>query len=137
MTATVRSRKTRKTDKSSNAHMLEKIRDLDLEPIEARLRFREGWSEKRTKNAIEEYRRFLFLLGSKSVPDQFRRPPNGDVDEVWHCHIIHTEKYGRDCMQIAGRMIHHRPDPPPIPATAKRKRKSEKRDVYCGACCGG
>ena len=32
---------------------------------------------------------------------------NGDMDTVWHCHILQTQKYTQDCLAIFGHYLHH------------------------------
>jgi hypothetical protein len=52
------------------------------------------------------YRRFLTLKIryplEKLVATQL-------VDEMWHMHILHTERYIIDCERICGHYIHHTP----------------------------
>ena len=33
--------------------------------------------------------------------------PTKEIDEVWHNHILHTQRYTQDCQAIAGQYIHH------------------------------
>ena len=58
------------------------------------------------KRAIEEYRRFMTLvvLGGDHL-DMF----SGEVDEVWHAHILFTRQYAEFCQAVYGRFIHHDP----------------------------
>ena len=35
--------------------------------------------------------------------------PEPIADIVWHTHILFTEKYHEDCLEIFGDYIHHRP----------------------------
>jgi hypothetical protein len=50
---------------------------------------------------------FLFLIylypRTSLVPAQ-------DIDQVWHCHILHTRQYRQDCQMLFGRFIDHEPD---------------------------
>ncbi|MEU2612146.1 hypothetical protein ABZ570_11260 [Micromonospora sp. NPDC007271] len=39
--------------------------------------------------------------------------PSDLVDIGWHTFILHTREYAGFCQRIAGRFIHHQPDPPP------------------------
>ncbi|GIJ19811.1 glycine-rich domain-containing protein [Micromonospora lutea] len=39
--------------------------------------------------------------------------PSDLVDIGWHTFILHTREYANFCQRIAGRFIHHQPDPPP------------------------
>lgn len=38
--------------------------------------------------------------------------PSALVDIGWHTFILHTRDYADFCQRIAGRFIHHQPDPP-------------------------
>ena len=56
--------------------------------------------------AIVEYKRFLTLRmenpGVKISPTKL-------MDEVWHFHILDTNKYRDDCQNLFGRFIDHHP----------------------------
>lgn len=85
------------------------ISALDLNPIKTRLMHEEGgagWPLERVQAAETEYRRFLYLL--KAFP-RVNLAPSKDVDAFWHCHILDTVKYARDCEQIFGYFQHHAP----------------------------
>lgn len=58
------------------------------------------------KDGEAQYREFL--LASKLNPDS-KLSPNLLVDEFWHAHILHTEKYVNDCAEYFGYYFHHRP----------------------------
>ncbi|MGB7251151.1 MAG: glycine-rich domain-containing protein-like [Phormidesmis sp.] len=66
----------------------------------------EGWTLARVTQAIEQYRRFLFLLNR--YPTQ-RIIPSREVDHVWHTHILDTMKYREDCDRLFGRFMDHWP----------------------------
>jgi hypothetical protein len=57
-------------------------------------------------NAIEQYRHFLvlnFLYPKRSlIPTQI-------VDLIWHIHLLDTQKYQQDCMEVFGYFLHHFP----------------------------
>ena len=85
------------------------IAALDLNPIKTKLSHvesGEGWLLERVEAAETEYRRFLYLL--KAFP-KVEMAPLKDVDTFWHCHILDTMKYARDCQQIFGYFLHHYP----------------------------
>ena len=90
---------------------LEKLNALDLGPIVWQLLHSsrsEGWSSERALVAIAAYKHFLFA--HYLHPDRSLSPTN-DVDRVWHCHILDTQKYIDDCQWLFGRIIHHYPYP--------------------------
>jgi hypothetical protein len=53
------------------------------------------------------YRRYLTLLIKYPTMDI---APTNTIDEYWHAHILHTQKYHDDCHAIVGKYIHHKPD---------------------------
>ncbi len=67
---------------------------------------KEGWTLEQTTAAIEQYRRFLLL--SYLYPDRII-VPSQIVDRVWHEHILDTQKYHADCLQVFGYFLHHYP----------------------------
>lgn len=56
--------------------------------------------------AIEQYRRFLFL--HHRYPNRLL-VPSRKIDQVWHTHILDTAKYREDCSVLFGRFIDHYP----------------------------
>lgn len=92
-----------------NAHDMNAINALDLEPIKVKLMHKEsgeGWSLAYA-NAMEfEYRRFLFIM--KTFPHE-QAAPLMDVDIFWHYHILDTMKYAVDCDAVFGHFLHHFP----------------------------
>jgi hypothetical protein len=75
-------------------------------PFSVRLAQENGWTAEFAGQAIDEYRRFLFLAitsGQTVVPSQV-------VDKVWHLHLIYTRSYWDDlCRGVLGRPLHHHP----------------------------
>lgn len=81
------------------------IAALDLDPIAYKLCLDEGWALEYLDAQIAEYRIFLQAVrngGGDLVPTRA-------VDEVWHHHILDTQKYGEDCERLFGRFVHHYP----------------------------
>jgi hypothetical protein len=82
---------------------------VDLDWIRRKLADTEdgpGWSDEKTAAVEREYRRFLALcLAEPSRPTV----PYKEVDEMWHAHILDTEKYARDCQNLFGFFYHHFP----------------------------
>jgi hypothetical protein len=64
------------------------------------------WSTSRRRVVEREYRRFLGLVVLN---------PNkaygmaGDVDELWHDHILDTQDYLSMCREVVGGIVHHCP----------------------------
>lgn len=93
----------------SRSDIWDKISEVDLSPILRRTCQRLGWDDAKARQLDWEYRAFLFLtveLSSLGVS------PTSDIDEVWHDHILHTEKYAMDCDFMFGRFRHHHPHAP-------------------------
>ena len=89
---------------------LEQLRGLDLSTIAADLMHPEngyGWTERQAVWAIDRYKTFLFI--SYLYPEVLLVPTQ-EIDRVWHCHILHTRKYRRDCEMLFGCFIDHEPE---------------------------
>lgn len=75
-------------------------------PFSARLAKEQRWSSRLAMEAIEEYKRFMFLAVAAGHPVT----PSHTVDEVWHLHLIYTRSYWEDlCIKTLDRVIHHEP----------------------------
>ena len=72
--------------------------------FETRLAYENKWTHYVTKQAIEEYKKFMFLA---SISNQMVSPSE-IVDTVWHQHLIFSKSYERLC-QITGKKIEHIP----------------------------
>ena len=83
------------------------IRDLDLDTVRRRLVSKKGWTEAHANRVVEEYREYLALFYHH--PGEELVPPTQDLDDVWHEHILDTQRYAADCDRIFGRFIHHVP----------------------------
>jgi len=83
------------------------IRDLDLSAVRARLIQKKGWTTAHADRLVEEYREYLALFYFH--PGEELVPPSQDLDDVWHEHILDTQRYAADCHNVFGRFIHHIP----------------------------
>ncbi len=109
-------------------HLFQKIQGLDLSEIEKYLMVKKGWSELKTKNAIQGYHQYLYLVekvGNISPPQE--------IDDVWHRHILHTKQYEIDCRNIFGRFIHH--EPFPVSVAIGNECTGEGGDGNCKGSC--
>lgn len=71
-----------------------------------RLTREQGWGVLFARQAIGEYRRFLFLtqVAGHAVT------PSKAVDAVWHLHLLYTRSYWEGlCGEVLGRPLHHEP----------------------------
>lgn len=82
--------------------------DLDNPPSEygfsIRLASENFWTMSFTEQAIEEYKKFMYLAATS----EFMVSPSEIVDKVWHQHLIFTQSYQAFC-GILGRQIQHVP----------------------------
>ena len=71
-----------------------------------RLMREQGWTAAFARAAIEEYRRFHFLICVQSEP----LTPSVAVDQVWHLHMTYSRDYwGRWCGDALRQPVHHEP----------------------------
>lgn len=133
------------------------IRDLDLTTVKNKLSDKKGWWW-RCRNDIDklelEYKQFLYLIAIN--PNEMVVPWTQDLDDLWHEHILDTQKYADDCQKIFGRFIHHNPHVPKGTSkhsTAYNNTKKMYKEAFkekadktksgsssssgCGAGCGG
>ena len=76
----------------------------------ARLAKDNGWRIGYALRAIEEYRRFAFLM----VASGHMAVPSDQVDQVWHQHLLYTRSWAAFCGRVLGREIHHEPARPGV-----------------------
>ena len=89
---------------------LEKLKGLDLSPIAAYLMSKQngyGWTRQRVFRAIRRYKTFFFV---NYLYPQILLVPTLEIDQVWHCHILHTRRYRQDCEMLFGCFIDHDPE---------------------------
>lgn len=71
-----------------------------------RLAAENRWTLQYALEAIEEYKRFMFLICIAPHP----LTPSDQVDQVWHLHLVYTRSYWEEfCEQVLQRKIHHSP----------------------------
>ncbi len=83
------------------------IKNIDFEPIIHRLMNEKKWPRRIAEHAVEMYQNYLYL--KKVYGDKYALPPSKQIDEVWHAHILYTEKYAADCKAIFGKPLPHNP----------------------------
>jgi hypothetical protein len=88
------------------------ICEFELDDDEAAFTFSDrlarenGWSKALSLEAIEEYKKFMFLI---CVTNQALTPSEA-IDQVWHLHLLYTRSYWKEfCEEILKREIHHGP----------------------------
>lgn len=97
---------------SKEKTLWDKIRQFQLDAPKATFSFSDrlcrenGWNYAFTIRAIQEYKRFMFLICI--APHALT--PSDEVDQVWHLHLTYTRSYWIDfCQQTIGQDIHHEP----------------------------
>lgn len=83
------------------------IDELDLTPMIERVMKEKRWTRRMAETAAYFYKNFLFL--SKKYSDHGFGPTE-QIDEIWHAHVLYTQKYHRDCEKIFGHYLHHQPE---------------------------
>lgn len=75
--------------------------------VEKLLEVKSGqWDLNRAEAAVRNYKRYMAVtkaLGGVQLV------PNGDIDEIWHMHILDTREYMKDCNELFGEYLHHFP----------------------------
>lgn len=90
-------------------------------PFSVRLARENGWTPGRAKAAIDQYRRFIYLV---CISDDVLSP-SPDIDKVWHLHLIYTKDYWkRFCDETLGQEIHH------YPSRGASESQGALRDAY-------
>jgi hypothetical protein len=89
-----------------------KVRSFEPDEPESPLTFTDrlsrenGWLLEFSLRAVEEYKKFMFLICL--APHALT--PSDEVDQVWHLHLLYTESYWDDfCCDTLGKKIHHGP----------------------------
>ncbi len=96
----------------SNSDLWQRIQGFEIDnpsdelPFSSRLARENGWSREKALEAIDEYRKFIYLICVSASP----LTPSEVVDQVWHLHLVYTRSYWKDfCEGVLGRPIHHEP----------------------------
>lgn len=96
-------------DPASTQTLVDRLELIDFGPLVQRLwqsqLLHRRWSRERMQRAIQTYA--CFLLDAALQPTAPLPAVDGDMDVVWHCHILQTQKYTQDCMTLFGVYLHH------------------------------
>ena len=84
------------------------VKDLDFSLAIEKLQNLEvgSWTKERALKAVDDYKKYLAIT---KVLNGYQLVPNGDIDEIWHYHIMDTRQYAKDCNDIFGGFLHHYP----------------------------
>lgn len=76
-------------------------------PFSKKLAQTENWTDSFTRDAIQEYKRFVYLC----CIAENGASPSVVVDKVWHMHLLYTTEYWKNfCPNILQRELHHFPN---------------------------
>jgi len=88
------------------------IREFELDDQDSQQTFTDrlarenGWSLEYSLRAVDEYKKFMFMLCIAGHP----LTPSDEVDQVWHLHLLYTHSYWEDfCRDTLNKTIHHGP----------------------------
>lgn len=88
-----------------------RILAIDLSPIRFKLvncdEGAEPWSIEKVLRVEPTYRQYLFL--TEIAGDSASVVPTVEIDQMWHTHILDTQKYAVDCDIMFGHFLHHFP----------------------------
>ena len=90
--------------------LLDKILDFDINETSngngfaLKLAREHNWPYNFTKEAIVEYKKFMYLAATCD----FTVSPSRIVDEVWHLHLTYSKSYQNFC-KVIGKNIEHNP----------------------------
>ena len=100
------------SENKSHAELYQKIVDFPLDnpdvkfPFSTQLAIANDWSLDYTHQAIDEYKRYLFLM----VIAGHKVSPSDQVDQVWHQHMLYSHSYWEDfCTHTVHKKLHHWP----------------------------
>ncbi|WP_058759764.1 glycine-rich domain-containing protein [Pantoea dispersa] len=98
----------------SRDEFLEKTKSLNFDWIVKKITQKDPnvarvWSEEGAMDAIEQYKKFMYLLHKYHGVSDKKLVPSVEVDEIWHHHILDTRAYAKDCDAIYGYFMHHFP----------------------------
>ncbi|MCE9627919.1 MAG: hypothetical protein K8R56_08385 [Candidatus Eisenbacteria bacterium] len=99
-------------DHLAPTHMLERVQeafggpDASTHAFAHKLSRKLGWSTRFALQAIEEYRKFLYL----GMVAPFTVTPPKVIDQVWHEHLLFTRGYREFCDQVLRRDFDHHPE---------------------------
>jgi len=83
---------------------------FDFSPVLARYRREHGFSQAVAEDHRRELVRFLAMCATAGRHGCVYGMM-GVVDELWHTFVIFTREYARFCDEVAGRFLHHVPEP--------------------------
>jgi hypothetical protein len=65
------------------------------------------WDKSTSDTAEQWYYRYLYLC--YKYPEKYIAAISHSADDLWHQHIIDTDKYASDCQALFGKFLKHQP----------------------------
>lgn len=81
------------------------------------------------RNLVEEYLKLLLLKSIAKDVNASKLSPSGEVDAIWHLHLLDTKSYMAACKCLNVSFIHHNPDGGRN-ANLQQRRLSRTRSLY-------
>jgi hypothetical protein len=85
------------------------------------------WTLSDAEHCCRLYKNFLLL---QKIHFTEHLVPTREMDEFWHNHILHTNQYITDCLNIFGRYLHHTPFSPSDNKQDLINRYQKTKDYY-------
>jgi hypothetical protein len=91
-----------------------------------------NWSEEHARRVLKGYRQFMTLKARLEDWNATILSPSSVVDQIWHLHILDTQRYAADCITLCGQVVHHNVDAglnglTPEESDARRDRRANTR----------
>ena len=75
--------------------------------LTSRLKRLKNWSEEKVTRVVDAYEQFLKLKAALKDYRATKLSPTTLIEEVWHLHVLDTQRYANDCFEFCGEVIHH------------------------------
>lgn len=90
---------------------MKKLKELDLKlelgNVLNKCSYEHNWESDKAEYAKEWYLKHWFICDK--YPDEPISAISAAADELWHQHIVDTQKYEKDSKDILGTYMHHKP----------------------------
>ncbi|MCT7985838.1 hypothetical protein NG796_21415 [Laspinema sp. A4] len=110
--------------------ILDRVMKYDLTVIRERFLNDHPELSERVDDIELLYRKYMYLCSINTQKNSLLGVPSDEVDEFWHCHIIHTRSYQNFCQHISGHFIHHNPHSNSVTYEQKRTAKQNFLDLF-------
>jgi len=84
--------------------------DPSLKAFAGKIARKHGWKNKFTLQALNEYKKFVYL----GIVSDFQVTPSRVIDVVWHEHILFSKAYRDFCTEVVLQHFDHHPELVPV-----------------------